>query len=207
MTEGRLIKVCGMREADNIRQVESLGIDLMGFIFFSKSPRYVASMPDYLPVSARRVGVFVNAGIDDIAERAEEFHLDYIQLHGKEPKELCQALRSRGLRVIKALSIAEPADLKAAESYADCCDYLLFDTKCKEYGGSGRRFDWSVLEGYTLNTPFLLSGGIGPDSLEELSSFTHPQLAGYDLNSRFETEPGVKDVERLRKFIKEIKQK
>jgi phosphoribosylanthranilate isomerase len=207
MTGGKLIKVCGMTQADNIRSVEALGVDLMGFIFFSKSPRCVAVRPDYLPTTAKRVGVFVNEKESVIAARAEEFGLEFIQLHGHEAPELCNTLRNRGLKVIKALSVAEAADLKAAESYAGNCDYLMFDTKCKEYGGSGRRFDWSVLDSYTLSTPFLLSGGIGPESVDDLLLFSHPQLVGYDLNSRFESAPGVKDTEMLRKFIKEIKQK
>jgi phosphoribosylanthranilate isomerase len=204
MIGGKLIKVCGMTQADNIRSVEALGVDLMGFIFFSKSPRCVAKRPDYLPVSARRVGVFVNEEAGTIVARAGEFGLEFIQLHGHEPAELCRTLRSRGLKVIKALSVADASDIKAAESYADSCDYLLFDTKCSEYGGSGRSFDWSVLNNYMLSTPFLLSGGIGPESVEELKKFSHPQLAGYDLNSRFESAPGVKDVERLKRFITEI---
>jgi phosphoribosylanthranilate isomerase len=205
MTAGKLIKVCGMTLTDNIRNVEALGVDLMGFIFYSKSPRCVGKRPDYLPTTAKRVGVFVNEAADVITARAEEFGLEYIQLHGHEAPELCSTLRSRGLKVIKALSVAEAADLKAAENYADCCDYLLFDTKCREYGGSGRRFDWSVLDGYKLKTPFLLSGGIGPESADALTQFSHPQLAGYDLNSRFETAPGVKDAEMLRDFLNEIK--
>lgn len=203
---GKLVKVCGMRDADNIREVESLGVDMMGFIFFDKSPRNVTSVPSYLPVSAARVGVFVGSSDSFILSTVDRFGLSHVQLHGSESPEQCSFLRDAGLKVIKAFSIAGPEDMGHVSDYADCCDMFLFDTKCPGAGGSGRRFDWSLLDAYRGPVPFLLSGGIGPDALEQLMSFGHPYLAGYDLNSRFELAPALKDTAAIRDFLIRLKE-
>lgn len=200
-----LLKICGMRQAENIRTVEKLGIDLMGFIFYPRSPRYAGEEPEYLPAGVGRVGVFVDEYPDNIRERVERFRLDYVQLHGDETPEYCLGLKRSGLRLIKAFSVAGAEDLAATDRYAGLCDYFLFDTKTSGYGGSGRTFDWSLLENYRGETPFLLSGGLGPDSLPSLAGFRHEQLAGYDLNSRFETAPGMKDPALLEEFIRKIR--
>jgi len=201
----KLLKVCGMTDGENIREVESLGIDLMGFIFYEKSPRCVHQLPDYLPQQAQRVGVFVDANYETIMDRASAFGLTFVQLHGHETPSFCAQLQANGLRVIKAFSIAEASDLEPTGTYHGTCDYFLFDTKTATHGGSGQRFDWKVLAQYQGPTPFLLSGGIGLDSLEALHRFSHPALIGYDLNSRFETSPGVKDVEAVKLFTLNIK--
>lgn len=195
-----IIKVCGMTQGQNIRDMEALGVDLIGFIFYEKSPRCARQLPDYLPLHAGRVGVFVDASLDMINEQAADFGLTHIQLHGHESPEQCQALQKAGFKVIKAFSIAEPRDLNATEAYDGICDYFLFDTKTPAYGGSGKAFDWDILSHYHGSTPFLLSGGIGPESVEALQSFHHPALAGYDLNSRFEVTPGVKEVDIVMRF-------
>ncbi len=194
-----IVKVCGMRHADNIRQVEALGVDLMGFIFYPRSPRYACGKPAYLP-ACRRVGVFVNADEPAIIDTARCWGLWAVQMHGTESADMCRRLRDSGLHVIKAFGIGSglPADL---DEYAGCCDMFLFDTACKEHGGSGRRFDWSVLDGYQGDTPFLLSGGVSPDSVAELSRFAHPRWAGIDVNSAFELSPGLKDPVLLRRFL------
>ena len=197
------VKVCGMREAANIRAVDDLFPDLMGFIFYEKSPRHVSDVPEFLPRHAERVGVFVDAESEHILSHAREFGLQYVQLHGSESPELCRMLRSRGLKVIKAFSISSPCDVMRASEFLDCCDMFVFDTKCKSMGGSGRTFDWKFLDAYIGNVPFLLSGGIGPDT--DLGVFSHPMLAGYDLNSRFEISPGLKDVTALETFINKIR--
>ena len=197
----KLVKVCGMTQGDNIREVEALGIDLMGFIFYEKSPRCVRQKPDYLPVHAQRVGVFVDASYEEMALKAASFCLTYIQLHGHESPALCRELREAGFKVIKAFAIAEAADLLLTENYHSTCDFFLFDTKTPAYGGSGQAFDWSVLANYHGDTPFLLSGGIGPESVEALKRFSHPALIGYDLNSKFETSPGRKEAKALDKFL------
>ena len=198
------VKVCGMREAENIREVEALGIDLMGFIFWPKSSRYVSERPAYMPQTAKRVGVFVNEDIKQVKRIAEEYSLDVIQLHGSESPDYIRQLGSvcgDTIATVKAFNIATAADLDATKSYEGIVDYFLFDTKTPIPGGSGVQFDWSLLADYVGQTPFLLSGGIGPDDAERVCAFSHPKCIGIDLNSRFEISPGLKDVEKLKKFL------
>ncbi|MBQ7350455.1 MAG: phosphoribosylanthranilate isomerase [Bacteroides sp.] len=200
-----LVKVCGMREAENIHAIESLKIDFMGFIFYPKSPRYVKEKPDYLPVHCQRVGVFVNASKEEILNRAKDFDLDFVQLHGQESPAQCTGLKAEGLQVIKAFPIGQDYDWKNTYMYKGVADYFLFDTAGPSHGGSGKRFDWKILKDYSGDTPFLLSGGIRPESLNDVLAFRHPQFRGVDLNSGFETSPGVKDVGLLNEFINNIK--
>ena len=197
-----IIKVCGMREAENIREVEALGIDLMGFIFWEKSSRYISKRPAYLPTKCKRVGVFVDEDIESVKRIADDYALDYIQLHGHESSDYCAQLQ--GLHLIKAISVSSRNDIATYKTYEGLVEYFLFDTKCPSVGGSGQQFDWSVLSAYDGSTPFLLSGGIGPDDAERIKSFHHPQCIGIDLNSRFEQAPGLKDVIKLQAFIKEL---
>lgn len=204
-----IIKVCGMREAENIRKVAALGVNWMGFIFYAKSPRAVDGtlllQADLLSAGQKRVGVFVNASVASLMEAANRYRLDYLQLHGSESPEDCYALQKRGYSLIKAFQVATSEDLERTKAYEGRVDYFLFDTKCESYGGSGRQFDWSVLEAYKGETPFLLSGGIRPNSVASIQAFHHPRLAGIDLNSGFEIRPGLKDIEKLKIFIKQIK--
>ena len=197
-----IIKVCGMREPENIRAVEALGADWLGFIFWPASSRYVGSRPSYLPVKARRVGVFVDEQLERVREMACDYGLDYLQLHGKESPEYVAQLSQ--WKVIKAISISGPEDLAACEDYEGRADYFLFDTKCMTVGGSGQHFDWSVLSAYKGNTPFLLSGGIGPNDAGSIKAFQHPRCVGIDLNSRFETVPGLKDIQKLKQFFQQL---
>ena len=199
-----MIKVCGMREADNIRDVEALGIDMMGFIFWPKSSRYVSQRPDYLPKRVKRVGVFVDEEPEQVRRLAGEYGLDYIQLHGHEMPEVISYLRTPALphpRIIKAFNISTEEDLLQTKPYEGLVDYFLFDAKGKSVGGNGEKFNWDVLEAYQGSTPFLLSGGIGPDDAERVNAFYHPKCIGIDLNSRFELTPGLKDIAKLREFI------
>ena len=193
-----------MREAENIREVEAQGIDLMGFIFWPKSKRYVSEKPAYMPQKCKRVGVFVDEDIDQVKRIAEDFALDFIQLHGSESPAYIFQLG--GLHVIKAFNIATAEDLELTKPYDGLVDYFLFDTKATLPGGSGQQFDWNVLEAYNGATPFLLSGGIGPDDAERVKSYYHPKCVGIDLNSRFEIAPGLKDVNTMRSFIREIRE-
>lgn len=197
------IKVCGMRAPNNIAAVEALGIAWMGFICYPPSPRYVAQVPSYLPTHCKRVGVFVNQPLEEIEHHIHRLGLQTVQLHGTESPELCQTLREKGVEVFKALAVKNSAEVAHTTRYLGSCDYLLFDTPCAEHGGSGRTFPWSLLDAYQGDTPFLLSGGIGLEQLEALKQFHHPAWAGIDLNSRFESSPGVKEVEQLKRFIKE----
>ena len=199
-----IIKTCGMRDADNIRAVSELGIDWMGFIFWAPSSRYVSEKPTFLPTRQKRVGVFVDARIEEVKSKADEYALDLIQLHGSESPAFCEWLKANSRQqLIKAFNIAIQEDLQQTSPYEGLVDYFLFDTKAKMVGGNGTQFDWSVLSAYQGNTPFLLSGGIGPDDAEKVRNFHHPQLAGIDLNSRFELSPALKDIEKLKQFITE----
>ncbi|SFW23630.1 phosphoribosylanthranilate isomerase [Prevotellaceae bacterium HUN156] len=222
-----MIKVCGMREPNNIRAVEALGIDWIGLIFWSGSSRYVAEPPSYLPIRAKRVGVFVDASIDDILRHVIEYRLDVIQLHGHETPDhiqnlravfhaphhddcncpTCKSLATKPL-LIKALPIATKEDLSSANVYDGLVDYFLFDTKDSASlpGGTGCQFDWSILADYRGDTSFLLSGGIGPNDAQRLREFHHPLLAGIDLNSRFEQSPALKDITKLKAFLYEYNQ-
>lgn len=193
-----------MRDAQNIRSIEALGVDLIGMIFFSGSPRFVDTTPSYMPPKEKRVGVFVNADVDEILRTADKYQLSMIQLHGDEPKETCNKLRTEGYRLIKAFQIAEADDLKKTSEYDELCDYYLFDTKSSGHGGTGKTFDWKVLQHYNGNTPFLLSGGISLTCIDSLSAFDHPKCAGFDLNSQFEIKPGLKDAALIKQFIKII---
>lgn len=202
-----IVKVCGMREPDNIRAIEQTGTDWMGFIFFPRSARYVACRPAYLPEHCRRIGVFVNERTNQILSEAHAFGLHGIQLHGKETPEQCHRLKSEGLEVIKVFSVSRQEDLLATKDYEDVCDYFLFDTACPGYGGSGQAFNWDILQAYRGNIPFLLSGGICPALLPDLLQFRHERWAGIDLNSGFEVAPGVKDTAAIHTFLLQFKQK
>ena len=203
------VKVCGMRDAENIRKVEALGINMMGFIFYPKSSRYVSNRPAYLPQKCKRVGVFVDATIEDIRLHIVDYSLDIIQLHGHESTDFIRSLRSLcgdSITIIKAFNIATKEDLEATKPYEGLVDYFLFDTKGKSAGGNGEKFNWNVLSNYKDNTPFLLSGGIGPDDAGRVKVFQHPKCVGIDLNSRFEIEPGIKDITKLKTFLNYGKQ-
>ena len=208
-----IVKVCGMREANNIHALEQVGTELssvdnqwamemIGFIFWKGSKRFVSKMPTYMPTQMKRVGVFVNEDIKQVRRIAEEYKLDYIQLHGHESPQYCEQMH--GYRLIKAFNIASSEDLSQTSAYEGLADIFLFDTKGKSAGGNGSKFDWSILNRYQGSTPFLLSGGIGPEDAERVRGFSHPKCIGIDLNSRFETAPGIKDVTVLRDFITQL---
>lgn len=204
------IKVCGMRQSDNIRQIEALGIDMMGFIFWEPSARYVSQKPDYLPACAR-TGVFVNATLEYILFTVRTYGLSYVQLHGQESPEFCHHLRQNlnqsglaSVQLIKAFSISTPEDLAPVQKYENLCHFLLFDTKTPLPGGSGKQFDWQILQHYSGTLPFLLSGGIGPNDAHRLQEFHHPLCVGIDLNSRFEISPGLKDATLLKNFLTQL---
>ncbi len=200
-----LVKVCGMREVENVSGVAKLGVSMMGFIFFERSARFVCDKAPKTPKGIDRVGVFVNASREYILEKAQLNSLSYIQLHGAESVELCRELKSLGFGVIKAISVASSSDIDKTKIYDGEVDYLLFDTKCDEHGGSGRRFDWSILDCYDGKSSFLLSGGVDETMACEITQIAHPKFVGVDLNSRFEDAPALKNVEKLKVFISELK--
>ena len=211
-----------MRDADNIRDISALGVDMIGLIFYPPSPRYVQQfssgagiIPDYAPDMGKtplRVGVFVDDMPQNIVTRVYNYKLDYIQLHGNEPRETLENLRATidpdikpKIKIIKAISVSSAEDIKKYKEYVGAADLFLFDTKCKTVGGSGEQFDWQVFQTYDGDVPFLLSGGIGPDDAERIKNFHHPKCIGIDLNSKFEIEPALKDVEKLKQFLVKVK--
>lgn len=211
-----------MRDADNIRDISALGVDMIGLIFYPPSPRYVQQfssgagiIPDYAPDMGKtplRVGVFVDDMPQNIVTRVYNYKLDYIQLHGNEPRETLENLRATidpdikpKVKIIKAISVSSAEDIKKYKEYVGAADLFLFDTECKTVGGSGEQFDWQVLQAYDGDVPFLLSGGIGPDDAERIQNFHHPKCIGIDLNSKFEIEPALKDVEKLKQFLVKVK--
>jgi len=208
-----LVKVCGLRDPDNIRRVAAISdIDLVGLIFYAPSSRYVDSEETAQMVSSlttvKSVGVFVNESSEVVIETCARYHLNYLQLHGSETPEYLTHLHTMlppDVKLIKAFSIKEKKDLLETSGYEHLCEYLLFDTPTTGYGGSGQSFDWSILQHYSGSTPFLLSGGIGPDSVESLHHFHHPKWEGIDLNSRFESAPSMKNLSLLTDFLQQIK--
>lgn len=204
------VKVCGLRDAENLKQVAALAPDFIGFIFYDKSPRYVGDELDAdtvraLPRSIKKVGVFVNASPDYILRAVKKYDLQYVQLHGSETPDYCRSLRTRGISVIKAFSVDAAFNFSVLNNYKPQCDFFLFDTKGEQPGGNGVTFDWSLLGRYDNEKPFFISGGISLDTLSQLDQLAGMKLYGVDVNSQFETEPGVKDVEKLRELIARLR--
>lgn len=203
------IKVCGMRDFDNLAEVAECRPEYMGFIFYPKSPRNACqTSPDavkQLPSSVTPVGVFVNETLETVVETCEKYGITTVQLHGSEAPALCKELKKRGFTVFKAAGINVDFDWEQLDKYADCVDMFVFDTATASHGGSGQKYDWSILEAYHSPIPFLLSGGISINDIEQIKHLTHPRLRGVDINSRFETAPGQKDTTLLRSFITQIR--
>ena len=207
MINGNLkLKVCGMREPSNISEVAALNPDYMGFIFYFKSSRFVEMMVFYVAQRLKAQGiepvaVFVNPSVAYVLHIRDKYGFSHVQLHGRETPQTCAELKSMGMHVMKAFSVENASDLAKTADYEGTCEYYLFDTKSNLPGGSGKQFDWSILDNYQGETPFFLSGGIGPDDVERIKGFSHPKLVGIDVNSKFETRPAHKDAELLKSFI------
>jgi len=204
------LKICGMRDVTNIKDVALCKPDYMGFIFYPKSLRYVGENPSpeifsSVNKSIYKVGVFVNEGASEITRLAKEYGLTHIQLHGMETECFCKRLQNENLIVIKAFGIDEQFTFENLNTYSESCDYFLFDTKTIQHGGSGVKFNWNILNKYTGKTPFFLSGGIDSEDIHHLKTISHPQFYAIDINSRFEEKPGFKNSEKIKKFITEIK--
>lgn len=199
-----------MKYPGNINSLSALPIDYMGLIFYPKSARYagdleplsLANMPDNID----RVGVFVNEDIDTIGLLVDKYNLTYIQLHGQESPDFCIQCKERfNVKIIKAFNVSESADLEKTKEYTACCDYFLFDTKTPQYGGSGKKFDWEILKSYQEQIPFFLSGGISDADIDDIKKLSFSNLYALDVNSKFEIEPGLKDIEKLNNFITHFK--
>jgi len=199
-----IVKVCGIRDPGNANRLAELQIDMMGMIYYSKSPRYVGGVARELfsEPSVSRVGVFVNADFKEIANAVERDNLDYVQLHGNESADLCNDLQ-KITKVIKVFRVGADFDFSATREF-EFCELFLFETFTQDYGGSGKKFDWAQLDLYKGTTQFLLSGGIGPQDAVLIKRINHPWFYGIDLNSRFETEPGLKNIQALKTFIDEL---
>jgi phosphoribosylanthranilate isomerase len=204
------IKICGLTDPSNVLEISKAGPDFIGYIFYQKSPRFVGTEPDpelfrFIPQGTKKVGVFVNEENQKILEISYRAELDLIQLHGSESPASCSWLRSFGLKVIKAFSLGQDFSFEPVYKYLPFCDYFLFDTKSEKPGGSGIKFNWDRLKEYTSDKPFFLSGGIGPEDSVICRTLENRGFYAVDINSRFESEQGIKDVYLVRKFINEIK--
>lgn len=197
------IKVCGINDLNSLVELEKdENIDFLGFIFYSKSKRFVKiTLPENK--IKNRVGVFVNESEDFIKEKIRQYDLDFVQLHGNESPIFCRRIRNH-IPVMKAFGVNSNFAFSILNQFQDCADYFLFDTKTEEHGGSGMKFNWNLLTNYTLNIPFFLSGGIRPEDFSAIQNLSHPAFFGLDLNSGFEIEPGLKDVNKVNQFLKEL---
>ena len=204
------IKVCGLNEPANLAAVAALSPDFMGLIFADKSPRHALALDTAavraLPAGPRKVGVFVDATTAEIQRRQAEFGLDAAQLHGHESPAQCAELRAGGLLIIKAFGVGiHNPDFEQMRPYVPVCDYFLFDTQGRNAGGNGTAFDWNLLEKYPWPTPYLLAGGLNLAHAAALRELRLPGLAGVDLNSGFETRPGVKNTSQLQQMFSELR--
>lgn len=207
------LKVCGMKYADNIKSVADLQPDYLGFIFYEKSARFFDGTIPKLPQNVKKTGVFVDASIESILEIVKKYDLQAVQLHGKETAEFCHTLKNNfepekfhKIEIIKVFSIKDDFNFNILKEYEEVTDYFLFDTKGKLPGGNGYTFNWEVLQNYPSKKPFFLSGGIGIDEIEKIKKILKSGLPIYtiDVNSKFEEAPGLKNIEKLKEFKRNI---
>ncbi len=193
-----------MRNPDNVLSLLALKPDFIGFIFYNKSKRFVAQFPQVkFPKETKKVGVFVNQSIEEIIQIVKKHRLNVVQLHGDETAAYCKRLQDfykSEIQLIKAFSVDENFDFEDTNQYLPYCHYFLFDTKGKQYGGNGVKFNWEVLQKYKKNIPFLLSGGITKTDVEEINKLHHPAFIGVDVNSGFEIAPALKNINDIEEF-------
>lgn len=206
------IKICGMKFPENTKEISQLSPDFLGFIFYKKSVRYFEGEISEINPDIKKVGVFVNASLEEIQEKSKQYALDYIQLHGDETPEFCATVESSTTaKVIKAFALDSNFDFSILEPYQNYCSYFLFDTKGQYFGGNGATFDWSILKKYTLPKEYFLSGGISLQTVEKLIEFLKSDYSekcfALDLNSKFEDSPGLKNSSKLKEFMQLLKQK
>lgn len=206
------LKICGMKYAENITEAASLQPDYLGFIFYQKSPRFFDGDIPKISDNIRKTGVFVNASLEYVFQMVEKHELQAVQLHGEEEPDFCAALKAENLEVIKVFSVKDEFDFDLLRKYEGEVDFFLFDTKGEAKGGTGKTFNWDALKNYPSEIPFFLSGGIGPEEAgavrEFISYFKETKkkdlFRGIDVNSKFETRPGLKDIGRIKEFKKEL---
>lgn len=213
------LKVCGMRDVENIKALSELKPDFMGFIFYDKSPRFVGnslgSVPsggvpmdtevmNSLPREIKKVGVFVNATTDYIVQNVKKYGLHYVQLHGNEMPDFCRNLKFKGINIIKAFSIDNTFIFSQLNNYKPHVDFFLFDAKGDGYGGNGVSFDWNILKKYDNEKPYFLAGGVSLENIDDLGNII-PKPYAVDVNSKFEVSPAVKDIEKLEELLDRIR--
>lgn len=203
MEKNLKIKICGLNDYNNIQEVIQLQPDFVGFIFYPLSKRnFSLNILPLIPKEVKKVGVFVDAHLEEIIKKVKMYHLDFVQLHGQESPEFCKQLKNKGIEIIKAFGINKNFDFQLIKSYEPYCAYFLLDA---ETGGSGKTFDWNLLEKYKSQKPFLLAGGISLENLIEVLNLNHPQLLGLDWNSHWEIQPGIKNISLLKQGFQNIK--
>ncbi|MBS0011513.1 MAG: phosphoribosylanthranilate isomerase [Bacteroidales bacterium] len=206
------LKICGLREKENIERISALEPDYIGLIFYRKSPRYAGDLLrpedlDRVSDAIKKVGVFVNENIELLIDTVKKFKLDAVQLHGSETLDYCRSLKDENIEIIKAFFPESDTDFKLMKNYKGLCDYFLFDKRDSKGGGSGKKFNWEALKGYDMEKPYFLSGGIGPDDAGLISQIADKYLHAIDINSRFEIKPGLKDAGLVSEFINELKKR
>ena len=206
------IKVCGMTQMDQVMQLSEMGVAFAGFIFYPKSPRYVFRDMTTSQIkrlnNINKVGVFVNASIEEVLHLVDECRLQAVQLHGDESPRYCEKIADY-VSVVKAFRLSDHDSVEwTIKNYSESCDMYMFDTMGSGYGGTGKKFDWSVLTGAAIEKPFFLSGGIEPGDEQKLKEFSQEQVASslfaVDINSKFETRPGIKDLEKVQTFCSNL---
>ncbi len=203
------LKVCGMRDKENLEALIRLQPDYVGFIFYPKSKRYVGKdfpteITRVVPGDIKKAGVFVNEQTGSITDLIQKHGLSLIQLHGDETPEFCSRFSEEQVQVVKAFRVDEQFDFDVLKSYETCVDYYLFDTFTQNYGGSGKKFNWEILADRQIHKPFFLSGGIGPEDARTVQQLKHPDLYAIDINSKFETEPAFKDIKLIKNFMSRL---
>ena len=199
------LKICGMRDAENIHQVTALRPDFLGFIFYEKSPRNVTNPLPKIDSTIEKVGVFVTEDLDFITQKIKTYDLQIVQLHAQHSPEFCQAIQKLRVKVWKVFSLGATFDFDETKKFQGACDAFLWDAKGKNKGGNGIHFNWNLLKNYKGDTPFLLSGGIGLEDVQKIKTLRHPKMMGLDVNSKFEKAPALKNIAQLKKFIAQIK--
>lgn len=200
------VKVCGMKKISNILDIQNVYPNYIGFIFYNDSIRFVGNnfiVPNL--EKSKKVGVFVNDIANNVIHKSIINKLDYVQLHGNESPSYCYNIMNKGMKIIKAFGINAEFDFNKIKSFEDTCSYFLFDNKTMCYGGSGKKFNWNKINEYNIKVPFFISGGISIDDIKAILSFSHPQFFGIDINSQFEIEPGIKNINKVKNFIQKIR--
>jgi phosphoribosylanthranilate isomerase len=204
------LKVCGMTSFGQLQKLDQLGVDFAGLIFYENSKRFVGNKlseqkSEIRNLKIKKIGVFVNAEIDTLKKEVNEYGLTYVQLHGDESAEFCRRVKDF-VHVIKVIRINDQSDLeKELTVFEEACDYLLFDTDSKQYGGTGKQFNWNRLIQSDVKKPFFLSGGIGLEDIDKIKNFHHPMFFAIDVNSRLESEPGIKNMEKVEQLMNALK--